>query len=106
VNASLINLPCRLKSSNSQLVQDIDAQHSVILTVAVTDKLTHDDMLNSAGDYKVLQEHSKVCMPVVRAINGSNLLIDPQITQPCREAIMVKCQNVLMIKIILLNVIM
>jgi hypothetical protein len=46
-------------------------------------------MLISASDYKVLIDNIKMCMPVVRANNGSNLLIDPQIIQqPCREAIM------------------
>jgi hypothetical protein len=84
VTARLINLPCRL---NSKCLNSSD--ENVLLTIAVTDKLEQDQMLISADDYKVLQEHEFNCksIPQVRVVNGSKLLLNSELPVPHNETI-------------------
>ena len=82
VLAQLINLPCKL------LVNDKSSEMpDILITVAVTDELKGNEMLISLDDYATLLEHSETCIPRVKVVNNSTLIVDEDVSHVDNEVI-------------------
>jgi hypothetical protein len=82
VLAQLINLPCKL------LVNDKSSEMpDILITVAITDELKGNEMLISLDDYATLLEHSETCIPRVKVVNNSTLIIDEDVSHVDNEVI-------------------
>ena len=57
-----VNVPCTLQSID-EMNSSEDNLQNILLTVAVSDELNHEDMLLSDDDYRTLLEHRNTIVP-------------------------------------------